>query len=523
MRRVGLLVWPAALALAVASESAAFAWDEPGRWLPDLAVGLTFIACGWLAWERWDAPDAGTLLAATGVTWFLGNFSAELLYLHRGPLVHLILAYPGLRPRSRLDLVAVAAGYIAALMEPVMQSEAGTIVFALALVTVAARGYVVATGSARRSRLIALQAAAALGAVLAGGAAARLAVGAGDAADPALLAYEAVLIAIAAGLSARLRGPAAAAVADLVVELGETRSGTLRDRLARALGDPTLEVGFWSAAAGAYFDDASGPLSLPQPGSGRSATRVEREGVPFAVLVHDATILRDPALVEAVASATRLSASNVALQAEVRAQAGELIASRRRLLLAADREREALEGRLREGPERRLAGLGATLAGLPSTEHLGRAREQLASTLDDLHELARGLHPRELVEAGLSGALAALARRAPLPVTLDVRVGRLPQPLEATAYFVCAEGLANVAKYASAGRAELQVATLDGRLVVVVADDGSGGADASRGSGLQGLADRVEALGGTLRIASPPGKGTRLTAEIPLVLADEVG
>ena len=510
------MVWPAALVLAVASESAAFAWDDPGRWLPDLAVGLTFIFCGLLAWERWNAAAVGALLAATGVSWFLGNFWAELLYLHRGPLVHLVLTYPGRRPRSRLDLVAIAVGYVAALSEPVLQSESGTIVFALALVFLAVRGYLVPDGAARRERLTALQAAAALGAVLAGGAAARLAVPGGDAADPALLAYEAVLIAVAAGLYARLRGPAVTAVADLVVELGETRSGTLRDRLARVLGDPTLEVGYWSAVAGAYIDETGSQLSFPQPGSGRSATRVERDGLPYAVLVHDAAVLRDPALVDAVASATRLSASNVALQAEVRTQADELIASRRRLLLAADREREALEGRLREGPERRLAGLGVTLAGIQGSEHVGRARSQLASTLDDLHELARGLHPRELVEAGLSGALASLAQRVPVAVELDVRVGRLPQALEATVYFVCAEGLANVAKYAPAARAELHVAALDGRLVVAVADDGSGGADASRGTGLQGLADRVEALGGTLRLASPAGKGTRLTAEIPL-------
>ncbi len=154
------------------------------------------------------------------------------------------------------------------------------------------------------------------------GGASRASRSSGDAADPALLAYEAVLVAVAVGLYARLRDPAASAVADLVVELGETRSGTLRDRLARALGDPTLEVGYWSADAGAYLDDVGrearpsrsrGPVAPPRASSVRA--------LPFAVLVHDAAVLRDPALVEAVASATRLSASNVALRAEVRAQA----------------------------------------------------------------------------------------------------------------------------------------------------------------------------------------------------------
>ena len=461
MRLVGLLVWPAAIALGIAAESAAFSWDQPRQWLPDLVVGWAFIACGLLAWERWRAHGAGALLAATGTTWFLGNFSVELLYLHRGPLVHLILAYSGWRPRSRLDLAAIAAGYAAAIAMPIWRSDVATIVLAVALVAVAARGHALATGPDRRERLTALQAAAALGAVLGGGAVARLAVPAGEAADPALLAYQVVLVAIAVGLFARLRGPAASLVADLVVELGETRSGTLRDRLARTLGDPTLEVGHWSADARTYLDDAGSALTLPQDGSGRSATRVEREGLPFAVLVHDAAVLRDPALVEAVTAATRLSASNVALRAEVSERAGELMASRRRLLLAGDQERRRLEVRLREGPERRLHEVATTLADVPptatgqSSEHVERARDQLARTLDDLHELARGLHPRELVEAGLSGALAELAERAPVPVELDVRAERLTDELEVTVYFVCAEALANVAKYASATRAEL--------------------------------------------------------------------
>ena len=189
---------------------------------------------------------------------------------------------------------------------------------------------------------------------------------------PALLAYELVLLGIAIGLYVRLRGPEAA-VADLVVELGETRSGTLGDRLARALGDPTLEVGYWSPDATAYLDDAAA-ARVPGPGIGPVATRVEREGRPFAMLVHDAAVLADPALVEAVASAARLAASNVALQAERRARAGELVASRRRLLVAADRERRALEARLRRGPEQRLAEVDALLAGVSRRdEHVARA------------------------------------------------------------------------------------------------------------------------------------------------------
>jgi hypothetical protein len=178
------------------------------------------------------------------VTWFLGNFSADLLYLHRGPLIHLVLAYPGWRARSRLDLAAIAVGYAAAIMASVWQSDVATIVLVSGLVAVAVRGYAAASGAVRRERLSALQAATALGAVLIVGAITRLVVPSGGADQRALLAYEVVLVAVAVGLYRRLRGPVAAVVIDLVVELAEARSGTLRDRLARALGDPTLELGY---------------------------------------------------------------------------------------------------------------------------------------------------------------------------------------------------------------------------------------------------------------------------------------
>jgi signal transduction histidine kinase len=500
----------------------AFSWDEPRWWLPDLVVGLVFLGCGILAWQQRGARACAALLAATGVAWFLGSFTSSALYLHRGPLVHLLLTYPGSRPRSRLDLVAVAAGYVSAVSTPVWRSDTATIVLAVALVAVAARGVVVETGRTRQWRRAALLATTVLGAALVGGAAARLAVPAGDAVEPALLAYEAALVGIAIGLLVRVLGPAAATLADLVVELGETRSASLRDALAGALGDPTLQVGYWSAELRAYLDDAGREVVLPEHGADRSATLVEREASPFAVLVHDAAVLADPALVDAVGSATRLAESNVALQAEVRGQVAELRASRRRLLVAADEERRRLESRLRAGPERRLTSLADSLTGVaprPGTAaggHVDRARSQLSRTVDELHELARGLHPRELVESGLRGALASLAEQVPAPVVVDVRAERLPPEVEATVYFVCAEALANVAKYASAARVELEVTAQDGRLTLVVADDGVGGADLSLGTGLQGLADRVEALGGALRVESPVGRGTRVAAEIPL-------
>jgi signal transduction histidine kinase len=353
---------------------------------------------------------------------------------------------------------------------------------------------------------------------------ARLTVPAGGAVSPASLAYQAVLVAIAGGLLVGLLSAPweRAAVTDLVVELGEARSGTLRGELARALGDPTLEVGYWVPETGQFVDADGRPLSLPGSGSARSVTRLDRDGQPVAALVHDPSVLGDPGLLEAVSSAAQLAASNARLQAHVRAQVVELGESRRRLLEAGDEERRRLERRLHDGAEHRLEMMGDTLrlarskAVEGARTRIESAEAQLSGTLEDLARLAQGLHPRVLSERGLRGALESLAARSEIPIDLEVAGGTLPPAVEATFYFVCSEALANVAKYARASRVSISVSTDGARAIVSVEDDGVGGANPSRGSGLRGLVDRVEAIGGTLRIESPKGRGTRLAAEIPV-------
>ena len=226
---------------------------------------------------------------------------------------------------------------------------------------------------------------------------------AGDAADPALLAFEVALCVIAVFLVRRLRTLTTATVADLVVELDEMRSGTLRDGLAVALGDPTLQVGHLDAASGMFLDHEGRPVELPAPDSARSATFLERDARgPAIVLVHDRAVLTDPALVDAISAAARLAASNVALNAEVRDQLSELAASSRRLLAAAGAEQRRLEERLRAGPQRRLAGLAESLVLAvggsrgPPQERLERLLAELLVVLEELGELAHGLHPRVL-------------------------------------------------------------------------------------------------------------------------------
>jgi PAS domain S-box-containing protein len=203
--------------------------------------------------------------------------------------------------------------------------------------------------------------------------------------------------------------------------------------------------------------------------------------------------------------------------AEARAQ---LAASRARIVQAGDAERRRLERNLHDGAQQRLVSLSLTLR-LAARRHgddpeLLRAGDELAQALEELRELARGIHPAVLTEYGLEAAVQALAARAPVPVELDVELGeRLPPPVEAAAYYVVAESLTNVAKYAQAGVARVHVFRSDSRAVVEVRDDGVGGAQET-GSGLRGLADRVEALGGALRLDSPAGEGTTVLAEIPV-------
>jgi PAS domain S-box-containing protein len=210
---------------------------------------------------------------------------------------------------------------------------------------------------------------------------------------------------------------------------------------------------------------------------------------------------------------------------ERRRQEEAIRASRARIVEAQDQARRRLERDLHDGAQQRLVALSvslrlaeAKLAGDAdgARQLLTASREELGHAIDELRELARGIHPAVLTDRGLAAALEALAGRVPLPVELTVPDERLPAPVEAAAYYLVAEALTNVARYAAATSASVAVTRLDGTLTVVVSDDGVGGADPTGGSGLRGLADRVAALDGTLSVESPPGGGTCVRAEIPV-------
>ena len=318
---------------------------------------------------------------------------------------------------------------------------------------------------------------------------------------------------------------ARSAVADLVVELERTPPGSVRDALARTLGDPSLELALWLPERSSYVDSRGRPFELPLHDSDRALTVLGSPEAPVAALVHDPVLLERRGLLEAAGAAARLALENERLQAELRAQLAELRASRTRIVQAGDEERRRLERNLHDGAQQRLLSLGLALQlargelgaeANGASELLGEAEEELRAALDELRELARGIHPAILTDQGLAAALRSLAERCPVPVAISALPDdRLDESIEAAAYFLVSESLANCVKHAHASNVRISVLRRDGTAVVDIEDDGVGGADAGCGSGLRGLSDRVQALDGTLRIESPPGGGTQIHAEIP--------
>jgi signal transduction histidine kinase len=489
----------------------------------DAAVGCVLLVCGTIAWERRRESRVGPLMGAAGVTWFLGNVAEPFLYLHRGPLVHLHLSYPTGRLPTRLAQAVVGIAYLDALVEPLAANDWLTLALSGLVAVAAIQVFVGTSGPARKAGGPALAAALAFAGVLALGAVARLT----DSLDrtTVLWIYDVVIASIAVSLLIDLLRSrwAEAVVTGLVVDLGSAgETATLRGKLANALGDPALIVGYRLPTTGGFVDDAGRPVELPVAGSGMTVTAIEDDGERVAVLVHDEALLADRQLVESVAAAARVAVANARLQAEARTRADELEASRRRIVEAADAQRRRLEQELRLGAERRLdvvAGLLADArAGAASDDGNGIATLEavLADARRELQEFAHGIHPAALTEGGLMPALAALAERSVVPVEVRGEVGRLTDAVEAALFFVCSEALANVAKHARATRVTIEVRDEPERVAVVVADDGIGGASVVGGTGLRGLADRVEALGGRLEVASPRGGGTRIVADVPL-------
>jgi len=324
-------------------------------------------------------------------------------------------------------------------------------------------------------------------------------------------------LAILVGLAEirRRRGP----LGDLVVELRTAQPGEVRLALARTLGDPTLELALWLPDRNSFVREDGTPIDPQASGERRTVTTIGPAAEPLAAIVHDERLLGQRTLLEAAGSAAHLALENARLQAELRAQLVELNASRSRILAAADAERRRLERDLHDGAQQRLLALGLALQLLRERADdpalLEQAHAELQQALRELRDLARGIHPTILTEQGLGAAVRSLADRAPIAVSVHADEDRYASSIEAAVYFLVAEALANVVKHAQTGAAIVSLERRDGRLVVDVSDDGRGGATAAADGGLQGLVDRIAAVGGTLTITSGHGAGTTLHAEIP--------
>jgi signal transduction histidine kinase len=540
--------------------SAIDSWD-----LLNTLVGWTFVGSGLSLWHRRPANRLGLLMVAVGTLWLAGRvlrqFSVSAAFtsgIFLGDLwtvvfIWVLLAFPDGRLTERFDrIVPIIALIVAGPLELIWllfwkapegpsnalalwpnERIAGhvdsvqrfvLVVATIALSVVLCRRWLAASKPMRWALIPALAGAASL------------LVGASlnildklKVAVPSwlqwllLLALAMVPVAVMAGvLRAHL---ARAGVANLLVQLRQNPSqADLRRPLARALGDPSLQLGYWLPKQDGYVDDDGQPIDLAANPSGRAVTVIERNGRQIAAIQHDALLRDEPELLDAVTAAAGIALENGQLHAELKARLDDLQDSRARVVQAGQTERRRLERNLHDGTQQRLVALSMELSILqrrlgddPDAQaRVEHAREEITASLAELRDVARGLYPAVLTVHGLPAALKSITANASVPVDLKVLISdRLPESVAVTGYYVVSECLANIGKHALASRATVDVTGSGAGLVVEVGDDGVGGAEIGAGSGLRGLADRVEALGGSFTVSNGSGRGTRVRAEIP--------
>ena len=567
-RHHGARFWIAMWALAVAAEFGALVpilfGDDPvaGADVVYRLVGGSFAACGLIAWQRRPDSRSGPLMTATGFGLFVAllvkqihtdvaQTAGEVLEDIWSPFfVALVLSFvTGGRLESTVDRVIVGASFFVAFVLDVFSmlfveepgnvllafpsatvadaidavQRSANIVICLAVCVVIAGRWRAASVPRRRALLPSVAGAICLllfvwllATDLFEGPRSQLMI---------MLAYCSMLAVPAAFLAGLLRSRLArGGLADLFRELGGMRGSALQAALGRALGDPSLLLAHRRTDGPGHVDADGRPVLVPPVAADRSMAPILRDGEQIAALLYDTSVDEDPELVDAVRAAASLALANERLLAESEARLAEVQASRQRIVEAGDNERRRLERDLHDGAQQRLVAVMLQLRLLQSdirrnpdqAELLAsEAGHELANSLEELRELARGIHPATL-DHGLAAALESLASRSTVAtaVTCDAPE-HLPRPVQLAAYFVACEALANVGKYAQASAASVRLSRTPSGIAIEIVDDGVGGADATHGSGLHGLADRVAALDGHLLVTSPPGAGTVITAELP--------
>ena len=519
---LAILIFP----LGVASLWASYGPGHVAEFVPWLAAGWGCVACGLVARRVAAWSLEGVLLVAVGLTWLLPDLSTCLnieplshrcvalntapalagavSWLWLGVLGHAVVAFADGRASKPPLLFAAIAAYALALAIGVGATQARPLLAVLLIVAPFVSRVVRHDDDATTWVASTVAGVAVAGAVL-------LDPGAANALEAGVVVASLSLL---AGLVTIARSRASL-TADRAVELGPA--------LANALGDPTFRLAVRAPDGDGWLSTSGSALPAPAIGD-IASTAIVRDGIEIARLTHDGSTLADPDIRAAVVTAVEMEAHNTRLRASLVAQAEALSSSRRRLVDAGLLEREALGREVEVEVMLRLDRLARDVQAVPrhglateAAERLRRAAEAIGAATAEVENLARGVYPSALADRGLIGALRELAATMPIDVRVEGNDGASGGPeTDATLYFLCAEALTNAARHARASSVRIEVTRRAAELAVRIEDDGAGGADPAKGTGLRGLRDRVEALAGTLVIESVAGMGTRLVATIPV-------
>jgi signal transduction histidine kinase len=517
------LVAVGALAAAVSGSGASVVRVDTLRLL-DLGVGLLLLSTGVWVGTRNANLAVGWCLVLVGVTWFVGNLAGSHvpglaavgqrgLFLHRA----ILLATPIVAVRGRVGVWFFIAVAGTTLIEPVMRDPKLSIGWSA--VVVAAALVLLRRGLPRRPVGWPEASVAVLTGTVA--AAAAIMLTRPEWRPVAVVTYQ-VGIAVTALIIGHGTGEwrRAGPLPDAMVEVATGTGGPIVSRLRQALGDPDVDVAFTSDSG--WVDDVGRPRGELAERVGRVVVDVVVDEAPVACVsgARDSAAL--PRLVNALEAATAAASDHVRLAAALRAEAGEITRSRRRLVLATDEQRNELARALEQHTRAPLTLARRSLEVAERTPdevlraHAAASLDRLHWLREDLQSLASGLGPVAVTAASVEGALGDLARRSGLPTTVEVEPGSVPGELSATVYLVCAELLSNVAKHAAADHVRMVIRCDGAGLALEVTDDGRGGAALEQGRGLQGIADRAASLGGDMRVRSEPGRGTAVQVRFPL-------